>query len=40
MRRLYILCEGQTEDDFVSIVLNPYLQNLGIVAIPRILEGY
>jgi hypothetical protein len=36
MRRLYILCEGQAEDDFISIVLNPYLQSLGIVAIPII----
>lgn len=36
MKRLYILCEGQTEEDFVSIVLNPYLQSLEIVAIPII----
>jgi len=36
MKRLYILCEGHTEDDFVSIVLNPYLQNFGVIAIPII----
>ena len=36
MNRLYILCEGQTEEDFVSIILSPYLQNLGIVVIPII----
>ena len=36
MKRLYILCEGQTEEDFVSIVLNPYLHNMGVIAIPII----
>ena len=36
MKRLYILCEGQTEGDFVSIVLAPYLHNMGIVSIPII----
>jgi len=30
MKRLYILCEGQTEDDFVNIILSPYLQNMDI----------
>jgi len=36
MKRLYILCEGQTEDDFINIVLTPYLHSVGIVAIPII----
>ena len=36
MKRLYILCEGQTEEDFVSIVLSPYLKGVGIVTIPII----
>ena len=36
MKRLYILCEGQTEEDFVSIVLSPYLQNVGVIAVPII----
>ncbi|MCL2576794.1 MAG: DUF4276 family protein [Defluviitaleaceae bacterium] len=36
MKRLYILCEGQTEEDFVSIILSPYLQNIGVITIPII----
>jgi hypothetical protein len=36
MKRLYILCEGQTEEDFVSIILSPYLQNVGVIVIPII----
>ena len=36
MKRLYILCEGQTEEDFVNIILNPYLQNAGVIVIPII----
>jgi len=24
MKRLYILCEGQTEEEFVNAILNPY----------------
>jgi hypothetical protein len=34
MKRLYILCEGQTEEDFVSVILSPYLQNVGVIVIP------
>lgn len=34
--RLYILCEGQTEDRFVKEMLVPYLQNLNIFAMPII----
>ena len=36
MKRLYILCEGQTEEDFVRIILCPYLHNVGVIAIPII----
>jgi len=36
MKRLYILCEGQTEEDFVNIVLGPYLHNVGVIATPII----
>jgi len=36
VKRLYILCEGQTEEDFVNIILCPYLQNVGVIAIPII----
>jgi len=36
--RLYILCEGQTEDRFVKEVLRPYLQNHYIFATPIICE--
>ena len=34
---LVVLCEGQTEDRFVHIVLRPYLMPLGIVTKSRIL---
>ena len=34
MKRLYILCEGQTEEDFIRIILNPWLQNMDVTAIP------
>jgi hypothetical protein len=33
MKQFYILCEGQTEDDFVNIILNPYLQSLNVFAV-------
>ena len=36
MKRLYILCEGQTEEEFVSAILNPYLQSVGVYAQPII----
>ena len=36
MKRLYILCEGRTEEDFVSIILSPYLRNMGVISIPII----
>jgi len=34
--RLYIYCEGQTEERFVKIVLAPYLSNICIYAVPII----
>ena len=36
--RLYILCEGQTEDRFVKEILCPYLQKSDIFATPIICE--
>jgi len=36
--RLYILCEGQTEERFIKEILNPYLQNSNIYATPVICE--
>jgi len=36
MKRIYILCEGQTEEDFINIVLYPYFYNVGIIATPII----
>jgi len=36
MKRLYILCEGQTEEEFVNAILNPYLQSVGVFAQPII----
>ena len=36
--RLYILCEGQTEESFVKEILSPYLQILDIYAKPIICE--
>ncbi|MCL1976373.1 MAG: DUF4276 family protein [Firmicutes bacterium] len=34
MKRLYILCEGQTEEEFVNALLKPYPQNVGVYAQP------
>jgi rubrerythrin len=36
MKRLYILCEGQTEEEFIRAILNPYLQGIGVHAQPII----
>jgi len=36
MKRLYILCEGQTEEEFVCSILNPYLQTMNVYAQPII----
>ena len=36
MKRLYILCEGQTEEDFVNMILSPYLIDAGVIVIPII----
>lgn len=37
MTNLYILCEGQTEEQFVTQVLSPYLLQFDILAIAIIL---
>ncbi len=37
MKRVLILCEGQTEETFVTRVLAPYLQPFHLCAIPKIL---
>lgn len=37
IRKINILCEGQTEQRFVSKVLSPYLQPYGIVVKPQLL---
>ena len=36
MKRLYILCEGQTEEEFVNALINPYFQSMNIYAQPII----
>ena len=36
MKRLYILCEGETEEKFIKTILDPYLQSVGIAATPII----
>jgi hypothetical protein len=36
MKRLYVLCEGQTEEDFINNILAPYLQNMGVFVQPII----
>jgi len=39
MRTVYIICEGQTEEEFVKAVLAPYLKDHGIDnAVPILLE--
>ncbi len=36
MIRLFVLVEGQTEEQFVKAVLGPHLAGLGVVAVPII----
>lgn len=36
MKRIYILCEGQTEETFINMLLYPYLQSVGIIVTPII----
>ena len=36
MRRVYIYCEGQTEEGFINTVLYPYYFNIGIYVNPII----
>lgn len=37
MKRLYIVVEGQTEQDFVKNLIVPYLQNFGIYSVTPVL---
>lgn len=37
MKRVYIVVEGQTEQEFVKSVISPYLQNFGILNVTPIL---
>ena len=37
MKRVYILCEGQTEETFVNAVLSPYFTPQGIYVTPVVL---
>lgn len=37
MKRVYIVVEGQTEQEFVNSVISPYLQDLGILEVKPIL---
>lgn len=37
MKRVYIVVEGPTEQEFVNSVISPYLQNFGILSISPIL---
>lgn len=34
MKRVYIYCEGQTEEGFINTVLYPYYFNMGIIVTP------
>ncbi len=40
MRRIYILCEGQTEETFVNEVLSSHFYNKKILLIPLTLRGH
>ncbi len=33
MKRVYIVVEGQTEQEFVNSVISPYLQEFGILSV-------
>lgn len=37
MRRVYIVVEGQTEQEFVNTVISPYLQEFGVFNITPVL---
>ena len=38
MKRVYIVVEGQTEQEFVNSVVAPYLNTLGIYSVTPILS--
>ena len=33
MKRLFIVVEGQTEEEFVNVLLGPYLNTFGIYSV-------
>lgn len=37
MKRIYIVVEGQTEQEFVNSLLAPYLGNFGLLSVTPIL---
>lgn len=37
MKRVYIVVEGQTEQEFVNSVISPYLQEFGILSVTPVL---
>ena len=39
MKRVYIVVEGQTEQEFVNSVISPYLQEFGILSVSRTGRG-
>ena len=40
MRRVYIVVEGQTEQEFVNTVISPYLQGFGVFSITPVTNIY
>ncbi len=40
MKRVCIVCEGQTEETFVRDVLAPALHDLGLSLIPEMVETF
>ncbi|MCL2348890.1 MAG: DUF4276 family protein [Planctomycetaceae bacterium] len=38
--RIHVICEGQTEEMFVNLVLQPHFQPLGIHVIPKLIGIY
>ena len=37
MKRVYIVAEGQTEQEFINSLISPYLRNFGILSVTPIL---
>jgi len=36
-RRIHIICEGQTEEMFVNLILHPHFETLGIEVLPKLI---